>query len=298
MARPVRNVLATLLVACLMLASAVACSAGQKKSQPEKSAAKDTAMRVVLVRSSETGCEPNCPEWIAARGEITLATQAEFKTAYKRARVKSVPVVIDSVGGSVEAAIAIGKLIRKNQSPVIVGMSLLTPCVPTDEACGSGKKSAYVRASHIIIPGYCLSACGLVLAGGTERMTMTNTIGTHQITRNPSFERIRVRETYRIVNGRKKVVSKKVVGRKTVILPVTTKLSKAYRKMIAQYFAAMNVNPEYFDYFERAKPESIYFLTDAELVATRIITMRLDSTVLFGKDKCAGSTEAPYCVTR
>jgi hypothetical protein len=31
-------------------------------------------MRIVVVRSSQPGCEPKCAEWISAEGDIVLAT--------------------------------------------------------------------------------------------------------------------------------------------------------------------------------------------------------------------------------
>ncbi|TIV22294.1 MAG: hypothetical protein E5V90_34440, partial [Mesorhizobium sp.] len=40
-------------------------------------------MRFVVVRSSATGCEPNCPEWISAEGTIEAGTPALFRRLLK-----------------------------------------------------------------------------------------------------------------------------------------------------------------------------------------------------------------------
>jgi hypothetical protein len=281
----------------MVLAVALPAFAATKKKAP---VAAKPSMTVALVRSSEAGCEPMCPEWISANGDITAASPAKFRTVLKQTGRKGVPIVIHSYGGSVEAALAIGRMIRRNKSPVIVGNTIFTGCTPyAKDACKLPKEAkGRYGATPSLYTGYCTSACGLVLAGGTVRMSVNGNIGTHQIVSNPSFDRIRYWETYRIVNGRKKVISRKIVSRKRVAMKPTTKLGKSFIGSLRSYLESMGVSASYYDLFAKASPESMYFLTRAEMKATRIVTADPPSTIFFRKELCAGNVPALNCIKR
>jgi hypothetical protein len=288
------------LALCFAIAAVAACPAAarEKKSKPLP-ASNTSGMIVVVVRSNETGCEPNCPEWIAASGEITPATPAAFRKVYQAAGNRPLPVLVDSPGGSVEAAMEIGKLIRKSKSSVLVAYTLFDGCKPSDKSCrqAGGSVKPY-KGSHIVVPGYCMSACGFILAGGPIRMTYTNTIGTHQVVQNSSYERLKIRTTYRIVNGKKKIIATKVVNRKTVSRPSTTKLSKALQKKIVSYFGSMDVKPAFYGYFSKASPDKIYFLTETELKSTQIVNAPAPAIAFFSKETCRIAAPPAHCVIR
>jgi hypothetical protein len=271
--------------------------AASRKKPP---AASKPSMTVVLVRSSEAGCEPQCPEWISASGDITAGTPSQFRKVFKQAGGKPLPVIIHSYGGSVEAALQIGRMIRRNKSPVIVGNTIFNGCTPYAKPACSLPKEARGRyaAAPSLYAGYCTSACGFILAAGTIRLTMHGPIGTHQIVSNRSYDRIRYWETYRIINGKKKILSRKVVSRKHVALKPTTKLDKPYVRNLRRYFEEMGVSAAYYDLFDKAPPESMYFLTPAEQKATRIVTVDPPSEPFFRKTLCEGSVPAPHCVKR
>lgn len=282
-------------VLVVVVALIAACNSVEAASKHEKSKVKPPGkdMTVVLVRSSEPGCEPSCPEWIAANGEIGFKTVALFRKAYRQAGGKPVPVVVNSQGGSVEAAMEIGWIIRRAGSKVVVGTTIFDGCQPRAEDCKTAK---LFKGSHVVQPNYCVSACSFVLAGGVQRMTFVNLIGTHQIL--VTFEQKRVRETYRIVKGKKRVISSKVVSRKPLPNKTTTKLSKSYLKMVKTYFASMGVKPEFTEFFEKATPANIYFMTDAEMRSTRIINAVPVSTALFDKKTCGAPGTFAFCVSR
>jgi hypothetical protein len=283
-----------------ILAIAMAFAPPTHAAPKKQARAAKPSMTVVLVRSSETGREPVCAEWIAADGDVTAASPGKFRSALKQAGLKGIPIVIHSYGGSVEAALAIGRMIRKNKSPVIVGNTIFTGCTPyAKDACKPPKeaKGRYAAAPSLY-SGYCTSACGLILAGGAVRMSVNGNIGTHQIVSNPSFDRIRYWETYRVVNGRKKVISRKIVSRKRVTMKPTTKLGKSLVGSLRSYLESMGVSASYYDLFAKAPPEGMYFLTPAEMKATRIVTADPPSTIFFRKELCAGAVPALNCVSR
>ena len=72
-------------------------------------------MAFAVVRSAEPGCEPTCPEWISAEGAIVAATPARLKSLLKTLGGRKLPIVIWSPGGDVDAALALGRMIRQRK---------------------------------------------------------------------------------------------------------------------------------------------------------------------------------------
>ena len=83
----------------------------------------------------------------------------------------------------------------------------------------------------------------------------------HEITTQPITQRIRYNETYRMVNGKKKVLSRKVVSRKNIIGKATTKLSKPFDRKLKAYLNTMGVSLTMLDLLHLAPPSSIHNLT-------------------------------------
>ncbi|MEZ2332242.1 hypothetical protein AB6802_21175 [Mesorhizobium sp. RCC_202] len=92
-------------------------------------------MRFVIVRSGAAGCEPNCPEWISAEGAIEIDTPAKFKGILKALGRRHLPVIVNSPGGSVDAALQLGRIIRKNKLDIAVGATRFSGCWPGMEGC-------------------------------------------------------------------------------------------------------------------------------------------------------------------
>ena len=97
------------------------------------------SMRFVVVRSSAPGCEPNCPEWISAQGTIEAGTPALLKRALKKLGGRKLPIVVDSPGGNVDAALALGRMIRKSKLDIAVGKTWFEGCQPEDKDCTDNK---------------------------------------------------------------------------------------------------------------------------------------------------------------
>ncbi|WP_353806251.1 hypothetical protein [Mesorhizobium sp.] len=115
-----------ILLASFLVMGHAAFAANTKKSAPDLG----PTMRFVVVRSSAPGCEPTCPEWISAEGSIEAGTPALFKRTLKGLGGRKLPVVVDSPGGNVEAALALGRLLRKNKLDIAVGKTRFTGCQP------------------------------------------------------------------------------------------------------------------------------------------------------------------------
>lgn len=290
----VPGIVLTVFLAMSLAAASLAAAATKKK--PVAKRPDELPMRLVLVRSAERGCEPLCPEWIFAEGQITAATPSEFRKTFKKIGRLALPVVISSPGGDVSSAIAIGKLIRERKAVVVVGRSMFYGCQPGNKACKLPEETrGRFAGSDVIFPGYCFSACGLVLAGGTQRFSPVNAIGTHQIVQTGARERVWYRETYRMVKGKKKVMSRKITKRERINMKPTTKISSATRKRVANYLAAMGVSQKYAELFEKAPPSGIYLLNRQEMLETRIVTGEITGKSILRKELCAG-VPAPQCV--
>ena len=120
-------------------------------------------MRFVRVTSADPACKPNCPEWLSAEGRIEPGTAAVFADAIAKLKGRRLPILIDSPGGSVADAAAMGELIRAKGLAVAVARTLITNCPEAAPKCPDGPGKAITGGA------ICASACVLVLAGGVER---------------------------------------------------------------------------------------------------------------------------------
>ncbi|MGU9980245.1 hypothetical protein ACJ4V0_09390 [Phreatobacter sp. HK31-P] len=110
------------------------------------------AMAFTLTQGETDACGPGCSRWIAAEGAILAATPLAFLEAVQALGSGKPPVLIHSDGGVVEAAMALGRLMRR--------AGLATVVARTD-------RSGLVPAPGL--DGACHGACLYLLLAGTER---------------------------------------------------------------------------------------------------------------------------------
>lgn len=91
--------------------------------------------------------------WISATGQIQTDTSVQFALFSKANKIEGLTIVLDSTGGRVRAAMALGRLIRAAKLNTSVGRTI----------SADGKDS--IRSNDVS----CSSACVLVLMGGVER---------------------------------------------------------------------------------------------------------------------------------
>jgi hypothetical protein len=250
----------------LLLADVEVFAAQQKKAKvvvPPKPIY-EASMRVVVVRNGSPACEPQCPEWISAEGEITAATPAAFRRVFKQIGSKNLPLIIRSPGGSINAALEIGNMVRKRKMTVAVGFTLYRGCRPDEVACKLPKEAKGVYAGSISeYNAFCNSACPMILAAGTTRLASSMAyVGLHQPKTEWSREWVRWRDTYRMVNGRKKILKRTIVSRKIVKGKTTYGLDKNLRKKMGNYYKSMGIDLAILDEMERAKYQDMYWLPE------------------------------------
>ncbi|MEQ1523654.1 MAG: hypothetical protein ABL936_20500, partial [Aestuariivirga sp.] len=292
-----RQLLSLVVGLALLLVQAVTVETATTKKKPVEKAPVSPPMVFAIVRSGTVGCEPNCPQWISAEGQIMPGSASQFRKILKQAGKLRLPVVITSPGGDVEAALAMGQMIRERKLDVLVGWTLFTGCNPTVKTCKLPKAQKGVYAGLVMTSrGYCFSACPFVFAAGQKRILGAGAIlGVHEITTQPITQRIRYNETYRIVNGKKKVLSRKVVSRKNIVGKTTTKLSKSFDKKLKAYLNTMGVSLAMLDLLHLAPPSAIHTLTTEEMKSTNLVTASGNAAELVANSLCKAATPADNC---
>jgi hypothetical protein len=112
--------------------------------------------RRLPMKFSWIACQPNCRGWISAVGIVTAETPSDFDDFARDHQLKGETVVLDSSGGSVNDAIALGRRFRALEMFTTVGVSVLTP-------------SARGERAHVSPEAYCESMCVFLLLSGKSR---------------------------------------------------------------------------------------------------------------------------------
>jgi hypothetical protein len=231
----------------------------------------ETPMRFLRVRSSDPACQPDCPEWIAAEGRIEVGTAQAFARVIAELGGRRLPVLLNSSGGSVADAMAMGRLIRARRLAVAVGRTILEPGV---SPAGGGEARGATISSGV----RCASACPLVLAGGIERYASTAAfLGVHHP--RQIFTKWQVthlyRLNYRIVDGRREEISRILAGDKRSETTILKAASPGIEADVSAYLKEMGIGPLLMDLIETTPTTSMHWLSDEEETASHLITIWL-----------------------
>jgi len=230
-------------------------------------------MRFVRVRSDDAACRPNCPEWISAEGKIVTGSADALERTLKAANDRRLPIVINSAGGAVEDAMAMGRLIRAKRLAVVVAHTTLAPCAKGAKTCGEAKGDADSRGA------YCASACTLALAGGVERyVSQQGYVGVHQMTE--VVKETQVKKIYKVhylkLAGLKLELSRHLVGEQKTTQVAKRAADDSVDDDVADYFAEMGVTDPVMKLTLTTPSRSIHWLTPDELKLSRLATAWID----------------------
>jgi hypothetical protein len=239
----------------------------------------EPAMQFHLVRSAEPGCEPQCPEWIAAQGKIDGSSVARFKRVLRQIGDRRLPVLIDSNGGRVNEAFVIGRLARAKGLDVVVSRTDFTACAPADAVC---RRRLRVEKIRLGLPtaemSKCASSCAFILAAGARRLVgPTAYVGVHQI--RSFYIYAKVVRTYRVTATSKQLVSERRVTQKVI---ETRTPQKTYDD-IGRYFTEMGIGEGLMPLILATPGDRLHWLTPEELKATGLATDRLDGEQLLAR---------------
>lgn len=143
----------------------VSFAAPVAESDPSRSA----PMQFTL-RQDAVNCEPNCKVWISATGMIRADTARDFEIFAAKNKLRGSTVVLNSEGGSVHGAIALGRSIRKLDMTTTVGRTV------------DAKGATDPRIASIVPRADCESMCAFVLLAGAKRIVPPEArVRVHQI---------------------------------------------------------------------------------------------------------------------
>lgn len=251
-------------------------------------------MQVVLVRSS-VGCESNCPQWISADGQIVGSTPNDFRRVIKEMAGKRFPVIIHSPGGDVQAAMAIGRLIRAAKLDVAVGKTLFDGCYPGQKSCAppDGQFRGMVYSTNAI----CASACPLILAAGQERLVGAFGIAAVHEPKTTYVKTITTYELkYQIINGKKSIISKTPVASKSSHSE-SFNLSKPQEASLSQYLNEMGIDTSLIGIMKATPYASAQRLDYSALQRLNLVTRLAEAETLIDPRLCTASYVTTNCVS-
>jgi hypothetical protein len=112
------------------------------------------------------GCQPDCRGWVSAVGIVTADSPKAFDDFARDRQLGGATIVLDSSGGSVNDAIALGRRFRSLGALTTVGATVRT----------QGERA------KVVPEAYCESMCAfLLLAGKTRYVPTTARVRVHQI---------------------------------------------------------------------------------------------------------------------
>lgn len=292
-----KHLFSLILLALFFLSLPIGAATSQAAEQKNQTG--QPPMRFIIVRSLL--CMEDCPEWISAEGRITSDTPAQLRKVLKKIGDRKLPVVFQSEGGEVDAAYAMGRMIRKAGLETAVGGTRLKDCPADDALCAAAIAKDGSSAGVTYSDGaYCFSACPLAFAGGTSRVSSQWAfIGVHQITTVYNKVRISYRIEYKIVNGKKQEISRKEVGRKAVGQSSSTKLGKKATAALTTYLKEMGVSGDLIALMMSTAPDRITIVPPADALRMGLNTDMLAYNEWPGMPLCMpGAAADAVCHSR
>ncbi|MFT3988401.1 hypothetical protein [Aestuariivirga sp.] len=137
----------------------------------------DPPMTFTVTRASGPACEPVCPQWISARGAIRPETPRQFLGVLGQPGMAKLPLVVDSPGGDLDAALALGRLVHARGMDVMVAGTSFAGCADAVAPCPAAaiRRGAYRGEVRAPAEG-CRGVCVLVLAAGRQRAVEEHTL--------------------------------------------------------------------------------------------------------------------------
>ena len=254
-------------------------------------------MRFAIVRSATSTCEPSCPEWISAYGTIKPDTPSKLRKVLQKLGKRRLPIVIDSNGGAVLAAMEMGRLIRERGLITAVGFTNYSGCGPDQEGCRPNYPDGAYAGFVYPVWAYCMSACPYVLAGGVKRLVGTSSqIGIHQMTTTVTQSMVRYQTRYRIVNGKKKIIDKKIIGREPTRTYTTTKLSRDTRRQLNAYLTGMGAESSLLERMLTVPASDMLMLTYDEALKFKLVSGPGDVMDFATPTQCDQNPKPDNCI--
>ncbi len=258
-----------------------------------------TPMRFLLVHGEMGQCRADntCPDWISAEGQIMADTPRKLQKILKQVGDRKLPIVVSSPGGDVKAAMEMARIIRKQKLSIAVGRTRSRACPYAEPICSAAfAKDGSITGQPFSDGAICFSACPLFFAGGVQRVSSPFALlGVHQITTTYSEVRVQYRTEYEMVDGKRKVISKREIGRKFVGKYDTTKLDKAQRARLVSFLDKMGVDRGLVDLMLGTDPNGIHLISQMDALRLRLTTELADADALVSARNCRDNQSISDC---
>jgi hypothetical protein len=258
-------------------------------------------MEFLLVHGDMAWCraDNNCPDWISAEGQIMADSPRKLQKLLKRLGGRKLPIIVSSPGGDVRAAMEMAYAIRKQKLAIAVGGTRSRDCPYAEPICSSVRaKDGSIKGETFSVGAICFSACPLFFVGGIQRVSSPFALlGVHQITTTFSEVRVQYRTEYETVNGKRKVLSKREVGRKFVGKHDTTKLDRQQRARIVGFLKEMGIDKSLVDLMLGTEPSSIHLIAQMDALKLRLTTELAAADQLVAARDCKDKQSIAECAT-
>lgn len=280
---------------CICLATLLATANAADGAEPAQNG---PPMQFALIRSLETGCEPTCPEWIAAEGAIQSNTPALLKRVLKILSGRKLPIIVNSPGGDVNAAMELGRLIRKNKLDIAVGKTYCLGDRWPGSICFSSVDGLIERSlgAPLASEAMCNSACPLMFAGGARRLVGPQAfLGVHQVTTTHFRVTRRYQTTYREAHGKRHKVVKEVetLDRRYE----TYTMSKSLEKKLGAYLSEMGIDKGVLITMKNTPASTVHPLVPQNMLRMKLITSLDSFDLLTDKKICDAEPKPENCRT-
>ena len=213
-------------------------------------------MAFFIATGDPDACGAGCSAWIAAEGRIDDSTPGRLRALFARLGKRKLPLYFYSPGGSVDAALAMGRMLRAHTMTAGVARTIPQGCDPLqaqEPACDTLKRSGRELPAVLRTMGAaCNSACVYALLGAAVReVAVDASLGVHSI----SILRTMTRR-----NGDGRIVatgSTRVTGDAPSI--------RTAHGRVARYAAEMGISRALVDAAAAVPAETLRFITREEI---------------------------------
>ena len=208
-----------------------------------------------VAKGEAHACGPGCSEWIAADGIFDGGAPARLRAVLARHGKRKLPIFFHSPGGSVPAAMIIGRMMRVQKIKAGVGRTIPQGCDPKqrrEKACDAIMRSGRELTADLRTRATCLSACVYALIGAAEREVAPDVgLGVHSVS---------VTRTIRRMTREGKVLS----SSSTRLAGNAPEVHDSHARL-ARYAAEMGIGPALIDAAAATPFETIRLLTRDEI---------------------------------
>jgi hypothetical protein len=208
-------------------------------------------MSFYVAKGSPDACGPGCDSWIAGEGKVDSAAAGRLLALLRRLKDRKLPIYVQSPGGNLEQALAIGRTLRERKLVARVAKTIVSECgaaPPSDAGCVKLKQSGRELPAELVTRGaVCASACPFLLYGAPVREVAADAaLAVHSPKINLLFH-----------NG--------TPPKSLIAASMRQGLDRADRNMAA-YLAEMGIGHGLLDLIRTVKFESFHVLTREEIV--------------------------------